>query len=112
MALREKGVSTSGEGVGHGVGEDGSNFLDGVAGRFVGRRRTGDVLIFADQARDAVSISMIFAGFVLDLEVVLLQRRVQRVSRLESPPATVSFIVCSHFNAMWSVTSLKRRPHK
>jgi hypothetical protein len=71
--LGGKRVATCGEGVGDGLRQDGSNFFDGVAGCFISRCRTGDVLIFADETRDSVSISVVFAGFVLDLEVVLLQ---------------------------------------
>ena len=47
--MREERVTTGGEGVGYRVGEDGTNLLDGIAGRFVGRRRASDVFVFADQ---------------------------------------------------------------
>jgi hypothetical protein len=72
VTLREERVTTGGEGVGHSVGEDGADFFDGVAGCFVGRRRASVILVVTYQTRDAVSVSMVFARFVLYFKVVFL----------------------------------------
>ena len=95
MTLRSEGVAACGEGVGNGLGEDGSNFLYGVTSGIVGGGMAGGIAIigvFADEARDAICISMILPRLVLNFEVV--------------------FSLWSHFSAMWSVMRRNLLPQR
>ena len=64
------------EGVGDGFSEDGSNFFDGVTSGLIGGGGASGIAVvgvLADEARDAVCISMIFPRLVFNVEVVFLQ---------------------------------------